>query len=280
MCRWLAYSGAPIYLEDVIIKSEHSLIDQSLEAHSGATTTNGDGFGIAWYGTRDTPGIYKDVQPAWNDSNLRALAAQIKSRMFLAHIRASTGTAVQRSNCHPFQYGNWTLVHNGTIRNFHALKRDLVLAISPDLYTHIKGTTDTEIMLYLALTFGMLDDLPAGIARMVGFVEKIGHDHGVEHPMQMTLGISDGQALYAFRYSSEGQSRTLFHSANMEAVQEIAPHLKRFSSNARAIVSEPLSDLAGAWVPIPEASFVTVLGGDVECRPFQPQLPDLSKMSI
>ena len=52
MCRWLAYSGAPVYLEELVYKPEHSLIDQSLVARSARTTTNGDGFGIAWYGTR------------------------------------------------------------------------------------------------------------------------------------------------------------------------------------------------------------------------------------
>ena len=103
MCRWLAYSGAPIHLEEAIFRPEHSLIDQSLNARQGETTTNGDGFGIGWYGNRDFPGVYRDIQPAWNDANLQALAAQIESRLFFAHIRAATGTAVQRTNCHPFQ---------------------------------------------------------------------------------------------------------------------------------------------------------------------------------
>jgi glutamine amidotransferase len=273
MCRWLAYSGAPIYLDEVVLKPEHSLIDQSLHAERGETTTNGDGFGIGWYGKRDIPGVYKDIQPAWNDSNLRALAAQIESPLFLAHIRAATGTAIQRSNCHPFQYRNWLFMHNGTINGFHAIKRDLVLAISPDLYGELNGTTDSEIMFYLALTFGMADDVAAGMARMTGFVEDVGRSHGIENPMQMSLGISDGRSLFAFRYSSEGRSRTLFHSENIEAIQQVASEAGRFSPDARAIVSEPLSDLAEAWVPVPESSFVTVAAGAVHCEPFAPQAP-------
>ena len=27
MCRWLAYTGSPIFLDELILKPEHSLID-------------------------------------------------------------------------------------------------------------------------------------------------------------------------------------------------------------------------------------------------------------
>lgn len=273
MCRWLAYSGAPIYLDEIVCKTEHSLIDQSLHSTRGATTTNGDGFGIGWYGQRDDPGVYKDVQPAWNDSNLRALATHIESPLFLAHIRAATGTGIQRSNCHPFQYKNWLFVHNGTIRGFETIKRDLVLAISPELYVNINGTTDSEIMFFLALSLGMVDDVSAGVARMVGLIEQLGRQNGIDNPVQMSLGISDGRSLYGFRYSSEGNSRSLFHSASMEAIQEIAPEAEQFSSDARAIVSEPLSELAEAWVPVEESSFITVFAGNVQHQSFGPEVP-------
>ena len=59
MCRWLAYYGGSIHLDEVVFKPEHFLTDQSLPSHLVATTTNGDGFGIGWYGSRDKPGIYK-----------------------------------------------------------------------------------------------------------------------------------------------------------------------------------------------------------------------------
>ncbi len=163
-------------------------------------------------------------------------------------------------------------MHNGTIRSFQSIKRELVLAVSPELYTHIKGTTDSEIMFYLALTFGMTENVAAGVARMVGLVEQVGRKLGIDNPMQMSLGISDGRCLYAFRYSSEGESRTLFHSKNIEAIKDIAPEAQPLAQNARAIVSEPLSDLAEIWVPVPESSFVTVKAGDVRIQSFEPEL--------
>ena len=237
MCRWLAYSGGPVYLDDIIIKPEHSLIDQSLHAHSGATTTNGDGFGLGWYSRGDQPGVYKSIQPAWNDANLRALTEQIESPLFMAHVRATTGTAVQQSNCHPFKYKNWIFVHNGVIRDFLKIKRDLVMAVSPELYPHIQGSTDSEIMFFLALSFGMADDVALGVSRMVGFIERLGVEKDIENPIQMSLGICDGQSLYAFRYSTEGQSRSLFHSIEIKALRELAPHLEAFSDDVRLVVS-------------------------------------------
>ena len=103
MCRWMAYSGDPVLVEDLLFRPKHSLIDQSLHSRLGATTTNGDGFGIGWYGERGSPAVFKEIEPAWNDQNLRELAGQVSTRLLFAHIRASTGTEIQRSNCHPFR---------------------------------------------------------------------------------------------------------------------------------------------------------------------------------
>ena len=273
MCRWLAYSGAPIHLDEVLFKTEHSLIDQSLRASSSSSVTNGDGFGIGWYGKRDMPGVYKDIRPAWNDANLHALAAQIESPMFLAHVRATTGSPVQRTNCHPFDYENWLFVHNGEIREFDKLHRDLAFAVRPDLYTRIRGTTDSEIMFLLALSFGLESDVHAAIARMAGFVEQTAAERGVKNPLQMTLGISDGESLYAVRYSTEGSSRSLFYSATRDATSEIAPEAGRLARGARAIVSEPWSDLEADWVPVPESTFLTIRSGEIHSESFAPIVP-------
>jgi len=278
MCRWLAYSGEPIALTELIFNTEHSLIDQSLSARSSAETTNGDGFGIGWYDGSERPAIYKHIQPAWNDPNLKDLCTHTRSSLFIAHVRAATTTAVQRSNCHPFKHDPWLFAHNGSIRGYRELRRSLSLTVNEELYPEIEGTTDSEVMFYLALHFGMQDDVYEGVARMVGLVEALGREQGIEHPVQMTLGISDGKALYAFRYSSERDSRTLFHSKTMAGLRAIMPaetlgRLNELSDEARAIVSEPFSDLPGLWQEVPESSFLTIENGRVECRDFAPIPP-------
>ena len=275
MCRWLAYSGSPLYLDELIFKPEHSLIDQSLSARRGPTTTNGDGFGIGWYGSRDTPGLYKDIQPAWNDANLRNLAEQIRSHMCVAHVRAATGgTPVQQSNCHPFRHGRWLFLHNGRIRDFSRIRRALDFAVRPDLYNCMEGSTDTEVMFHLALTFGLEDDPIGALERMVGFVEAAGWDAGIEHPMQMTIGLSNGHHLYGLRYSSNGRSRTLFHSRSIKALRRMNPRFDRFSDDAIVVVSEPMNDVAEYWEEIPESTVLVVEGSSVRALPFKPRRPD------
>jgi predicted glutamine amidotransferase len=276
MCRWLAYSGTPIRLEELLVKRDRSLIDQSLHARQGATTTNGDGFGVGWYDDAGTARLYRSVHPAWNDRNLRELAAGISSPLFFAHIRASTGTAIQETNAHPFRHGRWLWMHNGLIREFPRVKRELVLAIDDSLYTSIEGTTDSETMFYLALTFGLEDEPIAAVERMVGVVEEAGRKAGVEHPIQMTIATTDGRSIWAFRYSSEGDSRSLYFSTRMDALKAMYPEseeLAGLSDETRVVVSEPLGDLAGAWNEVPESHVGIVQPGTDELRAFTPSRP-------
>lgn len=273
MCRWLAYFGSPIALEEVLYKPAHSLIDQSLHSHLGVETTNGDGFGVGWYSGGARPGVYHGIGPAWSNRNLRDLAAHIHSPFFLAHIRASTGTPVQESNCHPFRFQNWLWMHNGSIAGFDRLKRDLVLAVDPQLYPSIEGSTDSELMFYLALTLGLRDDPPGAVARMVGLVEATGRAHGIELPMQMTLATADGMRLWVFRYSTLGASRSLFYSTDVLTLRELYPDnpvLHLVSEETRLVVSEPLGGLPGAWIQVPEASYGVVQLGRDEMHKFVP----------
>ena len=274
MCRWLAYSGSPIRLEELLVKRDRSLIDQSLHSRLGATTTNGDGFGVGWYDEGETPRVYRSTHPAWNDRNLRELAAGVSSRLFLAHIRASTGTAIQETNTHPFRYGRWLWMHNGLIREFPRVKRELALAVDPTLYPLIEGTTDSELFFYLALTFGLERDPVEAVERAVGLIEDTGAAHGIELPIQMTVATSDGTTIWAFRYSSEGDSRSLFYSTAVDTLREIHPELVelgQLDAESRVVVSEPLGDVSGAWNEVPEAHVGIVQPGADELRPFAPQ---------
>ena len=138
MCRWLAYSGSPILMKDVLYRGTNSLVDQSLHSRLGAEPTNGDGFGVGWYGAPDTPGMFHSTEPAWNDRNLRELAGHISSRLFFTHIRAAIGSAVQQTNCHPFRHENWLFMHNGYINEFaddqtrpHPRRRPIAVSADP-----------------------------------------------------------------------------------------------------------------------------------------------------
>ena len=276
MCRWLAYSGSPVLLEDLLYKPANSLVVQSQHSQLGATTINGDGFGVGWYGSMETPGLFRSTEPAWNDINLRELCAHAKAGRVFAHIRASTGTAVQQTNCHPFRHGNWLWMHNGSLAGFRTIKRDLAMAVEPELFPDIEGSTDSEMFFHLALTFGLRDDPVAGVSRAVGFIEAVGREHGIEFPVQMTVATTDGDTTWAFRYSSEGRSRSLFHNTDVSTLRHQYPDnplLHLVSDDTRVVVSEPLGDLKGAWREVPESSSLTVHGGEDEMRPFAPAAP-------
>jgi predicted glutamine amidotransferase len=276
MCRWLAYSGSPLLIEDVLYKPAHSLIVQSLHSTLGAETTNGDGFGLGWYGAGETPGVFRSIEPAWNDRNLRELAAHIESPILFAHIRASSGSPVQQTNCHPFRHGRWLWMHNGVIREFSEVKRELVLAVDPSLYPHIEGSTDSEVFFFLALTLGLEDDPPGAVEQAVGLIEEIGRRHGVANPIQMSVATTDGTSVWAFRYSSEHDSRTLFYSTDVVTLRAVHPEvelLAKVSDESRLIVSEPLRDLPGAWNTVPESSYGVVQAGQDELRSFTPKVP-------
>ncbi|OEJ50121.1 class II glutamine amidotransferase [Streptomyces agglomeratus] len=277
MCRWLAYSGTPQILETILYKPAHSLIDQSLHSRLGVETTNGDGFGIGWYAQDpdvNTPAVVRDTGPAWNNRNLREIASHVRSPLFFAHIRASTGTAVQQTNSHPFRHDRWMWMHNGAIAGFPLLRRELCLAVAPSLFAEIEGSTDSEVMFCLALTFGLEDDPPGAVARMAGLVERTGRAHGIAAPLQMTIATTDGSDVWAFRYASEGVARSLFYSSRVDSLRALHPDvsfLRDLSEETRLVVSEPLGSLPGAWNEVPEHSCGVVReNGADELRPFAP----------
>jgi glutamine amidotransferase len=276
MCRWLAYSGSPIVLSRALYTPAHSLIDQSLHSTLGAEPTNGDGFGIGWYDAMPEPGVFHSIEPAWNDQNLRELAGHIGSGHFFAHIRAAIGSAVQQTNCHPFRHGRWLFMHNGLIAEFATVKRDLALAVDPSLYPEIGGQADTELLFYLALTFGLQDDPPDAVARAIGLVEDVGYRKGVKYPFQGTIATTDGERMWTFRYSSEGHSRSLFFTKHVVTLRELYPErhiLHLVSEDARLVVSEPIGDLPGAWNEVPESCYGVVGKGEDSLHRFQVKPP-------
>ncbi len=275
MCRWMAWHGQPLLIEELLFKPRHGLVDQSLHSRMGAETTNGDGFGVGWYGVGEGPGVYRSISPAWGDPNLRNLAAHIETPLFLAHVRATSGTAVQETNCHPFSHGRCLFVHNGLINEFHLVRKELMLALDGPSFAAIEGSADSEVIFHLALTFGLEDDPLSAIESAVGFVEQTLRRNGIEPALQTSIGVSDGVSLWAVRYSTEGQSRTLFRSADVDAIKRLHPEnrrLQQLHEGDHLVVSEPLAELAGAWHEIPEATSLTIASdGAWETRPFVPR---------
>lgn len=234
MCRIAAYLGPEIALEEVIVRPAHSLLTQSHHAAEAKLAVNGDGFGIAWYGASDMPGLYRDVLPAWADGNLTSLCRMIRSGLFMAHVRASTVGETSRVNCHPFAYENWAFCHNGQVPHIGRIRRRLEAALPDSLYAHRRGTTDSELVFLTLLATGLANDPAVALAATL---ERIG-PAGPEGPIRLTCVFSDGRALFALRHASDGLCPSLY-------VSGILP------GGGRAIASEPLCGDPGNWTALP-----------------------------
>lgn len=256
MCRWVAYLGEPIFLEEFVTAPRQSLVVQSRHSREAKNAVNGDGCGLGWYGDRDQPGLFRDVRPAWSDENLLSLAHQIKSRLFFAHVRASTGTATTRANCHPFSYGNWMFMHNGKIGGWDALRRSIEAAIPDALFQHRQGTTDSEVIFLLLLANGLQENPQAACATTLRFIEGIMRRAQQAEPLRVTAAFSDGQRIYALRHASDATPETLYVRS-------------RQRSEGTLVVSEPLDDGRDDWEAVPPQSFVTLSADGMRIEPLR-----------
>lgn len=270
MCRWLAYSGPRLSLNMLLFEPENSLIRQSLSARSSVVPTNGDGFGLGWYDDHPEPGLFRDTLPAWNDTNLQNIAQHIRSGMFFAHVRASTGTSTSRDNCHPFVYRRSMFMHNGSIGGYGKIRRELEHLIPTDLYAARQGTTDTEAFFLLALGHGLLEAPGPALARTVALVEDVMAAADVEEPLSAAMAFTDGKTVTALRYSSDQRSPTLYYLAGGDLyMRDRRIHLAD-GEDTLLILSEPLDGADDLWVEVPESSLVTAQGSKVTITPFEP----------
>jgi glutamine amidotransferase len=261
MCRWIAYRGRPIFLETLLFEPENSLIEQSLHARKAVAVTNGDGFGVGWYGDRPEPGTYHEILPAWNDRNLKSLAHQLRSGLFFGHVRASTGTATSRANCHPFAYGRWLFMHNGQIGGYDRVRRRLDQLIPDHLYPHRQGTTDSELFFYLLFHFGLEEDPTGAIRRTAAAVGSIMREAGIAEPLRLTAVLADGQRVFAVRHATDDKPPTLYWCDGDDDQRE----------RQLIVVSEPLDRDPGRWNVVPPEHLL-IAGADnrVQVLPFSP----------
>ena len=254
MCRWIAYRGETIPLERYVTAPSHSLVVQSLKALESAANINGDGFGLGWYGEHDEPGLYREVRPAWSDENLRNLCRHIKSSLFFAHVRASTGTPTTRPNCHPFAHGRWLFMHNGQLGDWSLIRRHVEALIPDAYYASRVGTTDSEAAFLAILGAGADQDPIAATMRTLEVINDLVAASGTKEPLRFTAALSDGKSLYAFRYANNDTANTLYY--------------REFGGSV-VVVSEPLDMERALWKPVPPSHMIVVQGGDkVRLEPF------------
>lgn len=257
MCRWIAYQGPSIALEHYVTAPAHSLVEQSRRALEATASTNGDGFGLGWYGEHDEPGLYREVRPAWSDENLHHLCRHIRSHLFFAHVRASTGTPTTRSNCHPFVFGRWMFMHNGQVGEWARIRRKVEALILDEHYAARVGTTDSEAVFLAILSAGADRDPVGATLRTLQTLSALVRRADSKEALRFTSALTDGRDLYAFCYASAGKANTLYY-------REGGAGLSSSERGPRGVVlaSEPLDGERDVWKPVPPQHVLVARRGE------------------
>lgn len=268
MCRLIGYIGEPVVMANIVMKTQHSLLAQSMSARETHFHVNGDGCGMAWYpvaGTLTTPALYRSIRPAWNDSNLKSLANTLRSSLFMAHIRAATEGSLSQENCHPFQYKDRLMVHNGAISHFSKIKRPLLNALSDENFSWIQGQTDSEHLFALIMEYLGDDNSPEARVKAVQkafvFIQKAYEDAGIDGLMHINTFCTDGKSLLATRYTSKGSepASTMYYAHG--DIKEKGEHFYVEESDSPSasvvLVSEKLDDYSN-WIEVPQNHFLLV----------------------
>ena len=275
MCRFVAYSGLPLLLADLLYVPSDSLILQSYHARERHEPLNGDGFGVGWYVPEidDTPCVVRSITPAWSNSNLRHLSFKTRACCLFAHVRAaSPGTAVSEPNTHPFNYGRFMWMHNGAAADFTRIKRRLRHGLKDDFYNMIAGTTDSEHAFALFLNeLPSLDEVSPQEMRKtlvwtIGRLNELSSAAGIAAPSFYNFAVTNGATTVVSRYCSdpniEGAS---LHYARGDFLESLLNrkgviHSVSPSEDASAVVvaSERLTDERCKWYDVPNNHTVTV----------------------
>lgn len=256
MCRFIAYIGkTPTTLSSLLEEPKNSLIKQSKSAQeSGKTGLNADGFGVSWYQHEvdSTPALYRATGPAWSDTNLLHIAKKTSSTCFLGHIRAATIGEVNFYNCHPFIYKEYSFVHNGTIRNFNVIRRDLLNMLDDDIFNIIRGHTDSEHLFAFIMQQVKNQPTPNLALAMQDALTKIQllqKQHNQNCISRINTALTDGHQMVITRYISDTSEKPISLYYTLQPT--LIPNTQNMTKTGIIIASEPLSGHADHWEEVP-----------------------------
>jgi len=267
----MAYKGTPIIIDKLLYQPKNSLVNQSINAREIEEPLNGDGFGIGWYvpEVNYEPVTFVSVNPAWSNRNLRNLAPKIRTDCLVAHVRAASVGEVSEANCHPFQYKNLLMAHNGGVEEFGKIKRKLREPLSDELYNWIKGQTDSEhifayLLNYLFKNHKVIntDAVADAFDQTFVYLDKLVKDVGIRDAAYLNMVITNGLFIVATRYVSDPNedALTLYHSEGARYVVENGQgrlEAPEDDDHAVLVVSEKLSD-GPEWTLVPKNHLVMV----------------------
>ena len=185
-------------------------------------------------------------------ANLLDICRMVKSKVFIAHIRASTFGATSRENCHPFAYDNWSFAHNGGIGEFSLIRRKIENLLGDQYYSARRGYTDSELFFLLLLTNGLEDNVVLALEKSIFQIsELVKQNNALSSPIRLTCVFSDGQKIYGFRHASDNKSPSLYISNQLD-------------NGGQALASEPLHGNGEEWQRVEPGHLMELADGKCE----------------
>lgn len=294
MCRMLGYIGAPVLLEHLVVRPDNALLNQTTDAQLLAML-NLAGFGLAAWNDdlhdAHLPLTFHSTNVAVFDANLRALAARLKVRSLVAHLRGvplDGSATINQQSLHPFQLLGSPLVlaHNGDLAEFGRMRTALWPHIKPDIAKAMTALTDSGFL--HALVLSNVDD-PAGpftaesifraITAAFTTIRRVRADHGITRSSSVNLVVSDGRALVATRFTFDfGRFEKPPFQGGIEFLSQWFTIGERYGfadgewkmtgghGAGTLVASEPLTRDVSTWVEVPEYGALLVDGGDAPSR--------------
>lgn len=231
-----------------------------------------DGWGIAIHNASplatpeafvpDAWDLHRGIAPAGNDERFRALAAQSKGHVLVAHIRQKTVGPTRLENTHPFVRDGWVFAHNGTIKQTDGIRA----ACSERRLAEIAGETDSE--LFFAFLMTKMDE--RGLGHLTSEAQRTALEEllrSLTHELReaqvgaFNFLLSDGTTMFAHRFGrslhvldrSPGDpvraTRALSHGATLHTPWTTRRH-------AILVASERITD--EPWREVPDGELLRI----------------------
>ena len=246
MCRFVCYSGDETPVRPIVFGGSHTLVRQSYDAKEMAHGIhNADGYGVGWY-HEGRPVRIREARPIWHDPDLEDVLSSVRSACSLALVRsASPGIPLDRGEVAPFVFERWSFGLNGYVRKFHThAMRTLRSTLPDELYTQIRGTSDTETLFLLAVA-----EARKGASLGTALARAAERACALDVRCMLNMILTDGRNLAVIRTSNFDETNSLY-----------VGHRHSLAPGGTLIASERL-DGDASWQVVPPHSVIEVTGG-------------------
>jgi predicted glutamine amidotransferase len=250
MCRLFGlHAGTPVRATFWLLDAPDSLVAQSHREPDGA--------GIGVFDHRGNPVVDKQPIAAWQDTDFATDAHDLRSAVFVAHVRYASTGGLTAANTHPFTQDGRILAHNGAFSGLDQLDQRLASSGAKNL---VGGDTDSERMFALITEQTRLHggDVEAGIVSALTWMAQ-------SLPIySLNLLLATADTLWALRYPDTNELYILQrpHQDGNGELDATSSRIRARSADlanqaATIIASEPMDDDPN-WRPLRPGELVRI----------------------